>query len=135
MSKVYNYMILAVGLTLLLLYAGLPTGAEFFLDWLGLSGIASGIGLGAFYVLISALFVVGTGSGIAISFLIKSSSETYLVAPIALGIFTVLVGTFISILNFVDNLGFIKYLVSLIFIPLIFGFFIAIINFWRGGDN
>lgn len=134
MSKVYNYMVLCVGLTFLLKFAGIPSGADQFLVWLGLTGDASGISLGTFFVTVAALFVVGTGSGIAISFLTKSSSETYLVAPIALGIFTVITSTFVSVINYTADMSFIHYIVWLIFIPLLVGFGIAIIQFWRGTD-
>lgn len=134
MSKVYNYMILAVGLTFLLKFAGLPTGADAVINYLGLGGDASGIGLGVFFVAIGAIFAVGTGTGIAISFLTKSPSETFIIAPIALGVFTVISSTFIAIINYTSNLGFVYYLSWLIFMPLLAAFGIAIIQFWRGGD-
>lgn len=135
MSKVYNYMILAVGLTLLLKFAGIPSGADSILTWLGLAGDASGISLGEFFVAIGALFIVGTGSGIAISFITKSPAESYIIAPIALGIFTILTSTFIGIINYTKDMGFVFYLTFLIFIPLLVAFGIAIINFWRGVDT
>lgn len=134
MSKVYNYMILAVGLTFLLKFAGIPSGADKFIEFLGLAGDASGISLGTFISGVVILFAVGTGAGITISFFTKSSSESYLVAPVALGILTVMIGTFVSIINYTKNMGFIYYIVWLIFIPLTLAFGIAIINFWRGND-
>lgn len=134
MSKIYNYMVVAVALTFLLKFAGLPSGADAFINWLGLSGDASGISLGSFFIAVAALFVVGTGSGIAISFITKSSSETYLVAPIALGIFTVITSTFVSIINYTRDMGYIYYIVWMLFVPLLGGFGVAIIQFWRGSD-
>jgi hypothetical protein len=134
MSKVYNYMILAVGLTFLLKFAGIPSGADAFISWLGLSGDAGGISLGTFFLGVAALFIVGTGSGIAISFFTKSSSETWIVAPIAAGIFTVITSTFISVINYTADFGFVYYITWLIFMPLLSAFAIAIIQFWRGTD-
>lgn len=134
MSKIYNYMIVAVGLTFLLRFAGIPSGADSFITWLGLASDPSGISFGAFFVGIAAIFVVGTGSGIAISFITKSPSETYIMAPIALGVFTVITSTFISVINYASDFGFIYYITYLIFIPLLAGFGIAILRFWRGTD-
>lgn len=134
MSKVYNYMILAVGLTFLLKFAGIPSGADSLLSYIGLTGDASGASFGAFFIAVAALFTIGTGSGIAISFLTKSSSETYLIAPIALGIFTVITSTFVSVVNYTKDMGFVYYIVWLTFIPLLLGFGVAIIQFWRGTD-
>lgn len=134
MSKVYTYMIISVGLTLLLKFAGIPSGADSLLVYMGIAGDASQISLSAFFVAVGALFVVGTGAGIAISFFTKSSSETYLVAPIALGIFTVVTATFVSVINYTKDMGFIYYINFLLFAPIIISFAIAIIQFWRGTD-
>ena len=134
MSKVYTYMVIAVGLTFLLKFAGLPAGGDAFISWMGLSGDASGIELGNFIKGIIALFVVGSGAGIAIGFLTKSSPESYLVAPIASGIFTIFIGTFVSIINYAADFGWVYYVIYLIFVPLMIGFGISIIQFWRGVD-
>lgn len=134
MSKVYTYMVLSVGLTLLLRFAGIPTGADSLLTFIGLASDVSEISSGEFFIAIIALFSVGVGAGIAISFFTKSPSETFIVAPIALGIFTVIISTFISIVNYTSGMGFVYYLVYLLFVPLLVGFAIAIIQFWRGSD-
>lgn len=135
MSKVFNYMILAVGLTFLLKFAGIPSGADSLLTYLGISNNIENISLGYFFVAVAAIFTVGVGSGIAISFLTRTSSETYVIAPIALGIFTVLVSTFVSIILYTKDMGYVYYIVWLIFTPLLLGFGIAIINFWRGSES
>lgn len=134
MSKVYNYMVIAVGLTFLLKFAGIPTGADSLITWLGLAGDASGVSLGAFFIAVGAIFVTGTGSGIAISYFTKSPSESYVIAPIALGIFTVIASCFISVVNYTSDMGFVYYITWLIFIPFLAGFGVAIISFWRGTD-
>lgn len=134
MSKVYTYMVIAVGLTFLLKFAGLPSGADAFISWLGLTGGAGGISLGTFYLGVVAIFVVGVAGGITISFFTKTNSESYIIAPLASGIFTVIVSTFISIINYAQDFGWVYYVVYLIFVPLIVGFGIAILQFWRGTD-
>jgi hypothetical protein len=134
MSKVYNYMILSVGLVLLMKFAGIPTGADSLLIYMGYADNASQISTGTFFLAVAALFAIGVVSGITISFFTKTSSESYLIAPIALGIFTVISSTFVSIINYTNNMGFVNYLVWLIFAPLLIGFGIAIIQFWRGTE-
>lgn len=134
MSKVYTYMVIAVGLTFLMKFAGIPTGADSFMAWIGFAGDASQVSLGDFFLAIAGIFTVGVGAGIAISFLTRTPSETFIAAPIALGIFTVLVSSFISIINYTSGMGWIYYLVWLIFTPLTTGFGVAIVQFWRGAD-
>jgi len=135
MSKVYTYMVLAVGLTFLFKFAGLPfTGIENALSWMGLSTEATGISLGTFFLAVAVLFIVGTGTGIAISFITKSPSETYIIAPIALGIFTVFASVVSSIISYTKAFGFIYYIAWLLLAPLLVAFGIAIIQFWRGYD-
>lgn len=134
MSKVYNYMILAVGITFLLKFGGIPSGADTFIQWMGLAGDASGVSLGAFFVGIASVFSIGALSGIAISFFTGTTQETFIAAPIALGIFTVITSTFVSIINYTTGMGWIYYLVWLTFIPLLVAFGVAIMQFWRGTD-
>ena len=131
MSKVYNYMIVAVGLTLLLKFAGLPSGADALIDYTNLLGSDS-INLSTFFTAIVVLFSIGVVGGVAIGFITKSPTETFIIAPIALGIFVVITSTFVSILTYVKDMGFIAYLIALIFIPYLIAFGVAIIEFWRG---
>jgi len=135
MSKVYNYMLISTALTFLLKFAGIPSGADAFVNWLGLSGDVSGISMGAFFVAVAAVFAVGSGAGIAISYFTKSPSETWVIQGIAAGIFAVITSTFVSIVNYTKDFGWIYYLVWLIFIPLLVSFAVAIIQWWRGGDQ
>ena len=137
MSKVYNYMVLAVGLTFLLKFAGIPSGADGLLSYIGLSGNASGISSGAFFIALVALFTLGSATGIAISFFTKSPSETWVIQGIALGIFTVITSTFVSVVNYASGNAplWIYYIVWMIFIPLLVGFGTSIISWWRGGDS
>ena len=132
MSKVYNYMIIAVGITFLLKFAGIPSGADVFITWLGLSGNTSNISLGTFFVGVASLFTVGLGAGIIIGTFTRASPESFIVAPVAAGIFTVITSTFVSVINYTASFGYIYYLVFMIFIPFLVAFGIAIIEFWRG---
>ena len=137
MSKVYNYMVLAVGLTFLLKFAGIPSGADAFITWLGLSSDSSGVSMGVFFVGVAAVFAASTlvGGTIAIGFFTKSTPESSIVAPIALGIFGVITSTFVSVINYTKDMDWVYYVVWLIFVPLLVAFGVAIINFWRGSDG
>lgn len=135
MSKVYNYMMLSVGLTFLLKFAGIPSGADAFITYLGLSSGASGIGLGDFFAGVVAVFAIGTGAGIVIGFFTKAQSESFIIAPLAAGIFTVITSTFISIVNYTSGMGYIYYITFMIFIPLLVSFAIALISYWRGSGQ
>lgn len=134
MSKVYTYMVLCVGLIALLKFAGIPTGADSVLTFLGLAEDISEVSAGAYFAAVLAIFVLGAGAGIAISFITKSPSETWVVGTIASGIFTVITATFVSVISYTKDMGFVYYLTYLIFAPLLMGFGIAIIQFWRGTD-
>ena len=134
MSKVYNYMVLGVGLTFLLKFAGIPSGADWFLFKLGLTGDISGVTLGWFYGAVLATFALGTLGAITIGYFTRSSSESYVMAPVASGVFAMLASTFISIIEYTKDMGFVYYITWLIFVPLLLGFGIAIIQFWRGSD-
>lgn len=135
MSKVYNYMVIAVGITFLLKFAGIPSGADAFIEWLGLAADASQISLGTFFVSVATIFTVGLGTGIAIGFFTNVPTESFIIAPVALGIFTVITSTFVSVVNYTKDMGYIYYIVWMIFIPLLAGFGIAIISYWRGADG
>ena len=132
MSKVYNYMIMAVGITLLLKFAGIPSGADAFLSWLGLADTPSGVSLGTFFVGVAALFTAGLGAGIIIGSFTRTQTESYVVAPVAAGIFTVITSTFITIVNYTQDMGWVYYVVYMIFIPFLIAFGIAITEWWRG---
>lgn len=135
MSKVYSYIVLSVFLVFLLKFAGLPTGADALLTYIGLTGEASGISMGIFFVAVGAIFTIGTAAGIAISFITKSPSETWILQGIAAGILTVITSTFVAIVNYTKDFGYIYYITWLIFIPLLFGFISSLIQWWRGGDG
>lgn len=134
MSKVYNYMVLAVGLTFLMKFAGLPSGADGFISWLGLDTGIEGIGFGAFFIGVAALFTIGTGASLLIGYITKASSESFLIGSICGGIFAILVGTFVSMINYTIDMGWVYYVVYLMFVPLLAAFGIAMINYWRGSD-
>lgn len=136
MSKVYFYMVFCTGLILLLSMGGIPVGAEGLLSFLGSSSNdVSSFSLSSFFTEIAALLGIGVVTGIAISFFTKTPNESYIVAPIALGIFTAVVGTLIGLINYTKDMGFVYGIIVLLLFPVTVGFAIAIINFWRGVDS
>lgn len=136
MSKVYFYMVFCTGLIMLLSMAGIPVGAEGLLDFTESStSDVSSFSLSSFFTEIAALFGIGVATGIAISFFTKTPNESYIIAPLALGIFTAVVGTLIGLINYTKDMGFVYGVVLLLMFPITVGFAIAIINFWRGVDS
>lgn len=134
MSRVYDYMFISVGVTLMLKFAGIPSGADALISWIGLSSTPSGVSLGAFFVGVIALFVAGgaLGSGIRLGFLSFQPTETSLMSAVSTGILTVITGTWISIINYTSDMGYIFYLIQLMFVPFLIAFFVAVTEFWRG---
>ena len=135
MSKVYNYMVMTVGLVFLLKFAGIDSGADAFISWLGLSDGAEGVSLGAFIAEVTALFIVGTGASIIIGFFSKANPESTIIAGFASGLFAVMASTFVSVVNYTKDFGFAYYISFMIFIPLLVGFGIALISYWRGSGG
>src|SRR3972149_2811917 len=123
MSKVFNYMVLTVGLIFLLNFAGLPTGADVFIDWMGLLNGAEGFSLSNFFDSLEEIFTIsGIITGIVIGFLVRSSPESAIISPLATTLLTTLSMTFVSIVKYTSNFGYVYYLTFMIFIPLIAGF-------------
>ncbi|UCD20936.1 MAG: hypothetical protein JSW08_00090 [archaeon] len=134
--NIEDFMVLSVGLVLLLQLAGIPTGANTILSWIGIDTSASGISLSSFLLTIGAIFALGTGAGIAISYFTKSPSESWVVATgLAPSVLTLVVLTFVSIINYTKEMGYVYYLTYLIFVPLIAGFGISLVSFWRGSGK
>ena len=132
MSKIYDYMIISTALVFLLKFAGIPTGADALINFLGLGdGTTAGYVTSAFYVEILAVFALGV-AGVIIGFFTTTKTESFLVSTFASAIFTIIASTFVSIVNYTADMGFIHYIVWMIFIPYLAGFGIAIIEFWRG---
>lgn len=135
MSQVYKMMVLLTTLAFLLNFAGLPSGIDVFLDWMDLSNGATGFSLSSYFDSLGEILTLsGLVTGLVVGFLVKSSPESAIVSPLATTLLATTANSFIALVNYTSGLGYVYYIVYLIFVPLLAGSGISIIKFWRGSD-
>lgn len=135
MAKLWTYVTLMVGLTFLLKIAGIPTGVDWFLSFIGYSDglIANN---STFYIAIVVLFAFSVGASIVIGAFGRTAPEYSLLAPFATANFIVFVGTFISIANYMSNFGtWLHYPILAIMLVFGVGFLITTISYVFGRDT
>lgn len=82
-----------------------------------------------------AVLVGATVGGIAISYFTKSKAENYLLIPIITGTLFGLIASFISIWGAAANYpSYIKAILSVILVPFIAGYLLALMEWFRGTD-
>ena len=136
MSKVYYFISITMGLTILMKLAGIPyTGEEQMLNWLGLDPNNFNPTNSLFYVAliapITGLFTVAAVVGSIFS------KESTIRAVLASGILGVGIGAFVGILNYVKDIAqgsqqWVFYIVFMIFAVYITGYVLALIDWWGG---
>ena len=100
--KVWNYIIIATGLTLLFEMAGIPIASNL-LSYLGLSLTgASAIKSAALYLAIFGAggALIGIVAGIAIGTLTRSSPENFIILPILVTSVTLFIAPLIEIISY-----------------------------------
>jgi hypothetical protein len=134
MAKVFLYAVILVGILTLFSMAGINTASHQIYD--AMFG-NSDVKLSEFYVKIQAIFAIFIGASIIIGVFTKQSTESYVVAGFAGIIFGWIIADLYSITTIPDlnGIGFASNLVKLIIYPLMAGFCIAIIAWWRGADG
>ena len=137
MAKVYTFLVILAGMSLLLAFAGIPTGSQLILSSMDIIQNPSNFTGSSFYQQISAILAVVAVATIIVGFFTKGQSETFIVSGFAAFLFSY-VADAVSIITYLNStLGsdnWVTILVTLILAPLIFGFGISIIEWWRGGD-
>jgi hypothetical protein len=133
--KVWNYFY--IGLTMLILFqvfGVLPNGG--FLGWIGITQDGDDLvfNFASMNAVFLALFIGAVGAGIAIGWVTKSKSENYVLVPILI-VLVGLVSTFISILGAAAAYPpFMKTIISIILVPFIAGYLLALTEWFRGTD-
>lgn len=133
--KIYTYVVMIVGIMIFLGLAGINSTTGYVLGTLGLIDNAPSFqDTGLFNAVIALFTAVGVG-GLVIGFFTKTSPESYLIIPFVL-ILMVFIGDLISLIAYVNSLGtaWIGYVVLMILAPLIVGYLVAIVEWWRGVD-
>lgn len=134
--KVYNYVVTAIGIMLLLEMAGIQTGMSAILNVFGLGTNSANIQESLFYSQIGIILSVTTVASIAISFFTRSSPENYILRPLVTGILVLFVATFANIMNYAlaNYPAWIYSIVLLIFAPITIGYILALFEWFRGTD-
>ena len=132
MSKVYYYITITIGLTLLMRFAGIPyVGSETLLDWIGLNPDNVVGTTSTFILAVLGMFTAGAVLGSIFS------KESSIRATMATGILTTGIGAFMGILNYVKDVAqgsqeWVFYIVFMIFAVFITGFILSMIDWWGG---
>ena len=137
MSKIYYFMTITVGLTILMKFAGIPfAGQDTLINMFGLDPTNITTSTTFFMITLAAAFVIAAATG---SFFSKESSirAGFITAVGFLGIG---IGTFVGLLAKIYDITkgasdqWIYYLTFMIFAIYIVGYIIAIIGFWGGNE-
>lgn len=140
MSKVTNYMMIMAGLLTILTLAGIDTGASNLITQTDILDNPQNFVNSGFFIQLAAALIIGTVGGIVIGYFTKSNTKDIIIGSF-LGTFLIyFVADMINILVYVNGLyagtswEWVKYVVALIFVPLIIGFVMSILDFFQGGS-
>ena len=134
MSKIYYYMTITIGLTILLKLAGIQiAGADSLINLFGLDSNNVTTSTSFFIITLGISFAIAATLGSIFS----KESSVRAGFIIATGVVGIGIGTFIGILNYVRNTAqgsqeWIFYIVFMIFAVWIVGYILALIDFWGG---
>lgn len=137
--KVFNYIILIIGLIAIFELAGIPTGSANILSFVGVN-LPSG-SVTTTSNLFNNIFgitgiLIGLGVGIAVGFITKSQPENFIILPLITGSFVFFTGAFISIINYsrATHPVWISSMITIILGLLSVGYLISLVEFFRGTD-
>lgn len=136
-KQVYTYIIIGLGLVLLLGMAGFDVAGTDILNNLGIEeGFTIGnLTISPFYIKVLAIFAAAGVGGIGLGFLINRGVESFIVGAMASALFILFAPIFWSVTQLLQqDDSWIGYLAFLILIPYMVGFFIALVDYWRGAD-
>jgi len=135
--KVFNYIILIIGMMAMLEIAGIPTGMAAILSYVGINfGTGSTLMISPLYLAIAAILIAAEITGIAVGFITKAPSENYVILPLIVGSFFFLGGSFISIINYsvATHALWVSSVITLILGVLSVGYVVSLVEFFRGTD-
>ena len=129
--RVYNYLIIIMGLITLFALAGIPTVSSKILVAMNVLDNPEGITLTDFfsniYSMIASIVVVGT---ILIGLYMKSSPESYLLIPYTTTLF-LFIADLVSVITYMNTYGtWVSTVTMLILGPLTLGYVHSIISWW-----
>jgi len=139
--RIFHYVIAMSLLSLLLFFAGINTSAGLVLNSFGFDATKIGnsnytpwYGSGI-AIAIAAVFAISLGIGIIVGLTGSTVSESFVMGTLS-GLLLVFVGDYIAIYSYFRNVGstWLFAIMSLLFIPMIIGYAISLVEWWRGSD-
>ena len=144
--KVYNYIVITLGILILMQLAGLPTGAmDKIFDIFGLTFTEEGFTTASFsasdffnaiFSIEGILAALALGGAVLIGILSRTSPENFIILPFITGTLALFLSGFISIMNYsiANHQIWISSIILMIFAPLTVGFILSLVEFFRGTD-
>lgn len=152
--KVWNYVVISLGLILALHLTGFPTGADRIFNIIGLSFTEEGeianvttSATGIFETLFSTtddgndltgilVAVLASIGAVIAGLLTRARIENLILLPLITGTLALFVMTFVTIMQYSLGTGqsWFGVIVTLLFLPITVGFVIALAEFFRGTD-
>lgn len=142
MPKIFYYtimlMTLMVGMTIA--FSGTPAAfASDLLTAMGYNDTSGTYSTSAIYIIIAGILTLSSGASIISGYFTKQSMESFIVGTLCYALLGWAFATFFTILNTISttcgtDCSWITPIIHIIFWPLMAGYFIAIIQWWRGND-
>lgn len=136
--KVWNYVIISIGMVLLFKFAGIDYGATAIIDLFGITTSEMAIGTSAFWdsVFSSSGILIGITAGIVIGAFTRTSPENYIILPIITGTLGGLIQSFVGIVAYssANYASWVSGIILLIMAPFTAGYILALVEFFRGTD-
>ena len=130
--RVFNYLIITVGMMILFYLAGIESGTSYVVNKLNIIN-PEGLGSTNFAIVIAAVFTAAVVVGVAIGFITKSPSESYILAAYATVLLLFVADmTFTAVYMSKNYSGWLGWLTILIIMPLAIGFYHSIVSWWGG---
>lgn len=137
MAKVFTFLMILAGVSVLLSLAGVQTGIGLLLDATGLIDSPQDFtGSNLFSTISSALTLFGV-AGIIVGLFFRQATESAVLISLCILLLS-FVGDFVSLLVYMNSIqgggGWVSAIAALFLAPTIIGYTIAIVEFWRGTD-
>lgn len=141
MARIITYTFLMTGLLMIMYLSGLQTsGFSMMLSSFGITMTASGVSVNALAsgiaVALSIFSAAGIVAAVVVGFFTRQSTESALIAPFAALLSTLIIADLSGIVYyfFASTPFAIGCIVSLLFVPMITTYIIAVVQWWRGSD-
>ena len=147
MARIVTYMIILSGLMLLMAFAGLPTASHEILSAFGIldsSGALSLDNIENSWIVnhLSTIVFISLAAAIIAGLFSRQINESFILGTLCGYLLIWGITDMLSIVLYFSGIGgwhgsdisFISYLIAAIFLPLLVGYVISMIQWWRGND-